>query len=158
MRTIRTLLAAAIVALTATSASAVVQSPHAVLNLGTLLNGIALNASAGTRTFSFSIPGCGYAKATLTMARTRVAGTNLSMTCTRTDAAGVSAAVTTCAWGVGDGICTHVPAQWLRTSSTTETIPFEVDVLGYCSLTCVVASSSAGSSDLLTVTGDVVTQ
>lgn len=158
MRQIRLVTLALAALLVPLGASAAVMGTHGVWKLGTLLAGIALNASAGTRTFTFTNPGGGYAKARFQMARTRVAGTDLTMTCTRTDSSGVAAKVQTCAWGDGDGICTHVDVTWKDTSSATETVTWELEVLGYFAATCIVASTSAGASDLLTVTGDLVAQ
>lgn len=151
-------LAAVVALLLFSSPAFAIQERHARLNLGTLLSAVALNGAEATRTLTITNPGGGYAKAMLAMARTRVAGTDLTMTCTRTNTAGVAAKVQTCAWGDGDGICTHVDVTWKDASSATETVTWEVDMLGYVSATCIVVSTSAGATDFLTTTAELVTQ
>lgn len=160
MKRLRSSLAALLAVFLFAVPAAAIQERHAKLQIpaAQLLSAVALNGAAETRTFTFTNPGGGYAKAMLAMARTRVAGTDLSMTCTRTNTAGVAAKTQRCVYGSTDGICTHYDESWLKTSSTTETITWEIEVLGFVSATCVVASTSAGGTDLLTVTGDLVTQ
>lgn len=134
------------------------QGKHRVYPLGTLLSGIALNADASTRSFTFSNPNGGFAKAVFSMVRTRVAGEDLSMTCSRTNAAGVASKVQTCSWGDGDGICTHVDVTWFDATDGSEAVAWELSMLGWFTGTCTVASTNAGGSDLLTATGNLVTQ
>lgn len=122
-----------------------------------LLTNIALNGSAGVRTFTFNNPGGRFAQANLAMARIRVAGSDLTMTCTRTNMAGVTSKVQTCVYDA-NGACVHVDVTWSDASSSTETTSWEITMLGYKSATCVVASTSAGATDKLTVTGDLVSQ
>jgi hypothetical protein len=124
--------------------------------LGTLLDGIALNAAAGARTFRLTNTGGSYAKANLVMKRTRVAGTDLTMTCTSSQDGGTTNATRqTCAYD-SLGVCSHVTATWKSATSATETLGWEVRIAGWKITDCVVASTSAGGTDLLTVTGDLV--
>lgn len=126
----------------------------------TLLNNIALNASAGTRTFSLTLAQVeGMANLVLTVNRTRHLGTDLTMTCTHSrDGGTTNAAYDTCEYTPGSGTCTYYPVTWKSPNSTSEVLTWEVRVLGYGAPTCVVASSSADGTDLLSVTGELVTQ
>jgi hypothetical protein len=126
----------------------------------TLLSNIALNASAATRTFTVSKDNIhGMAKVVLTVKRTRVAGTDLTMTCTQSpDSGATKGTVQVCEYEAGTGTCTHYTNTWRSGTSTTETLTWEIGVLGYGQLDCTFVSTSAGATDLLTVLGVLVTQ
>lgn len=126
----------------------------------TLLNNIALNAAAGTRTFNLTRAQTkGYARLVLSKKRTRVAGTDLTMACTFSfDGGTTKVEYTTCSYGTGDGICTHVPVTWLDPDDASENQEWSVDILGRGDIECVVTSTSAGATDFLTVLGVLVTQ
>lgn len=120
----------------------------------TVLSAVALNASAGTRTFSIMNPSGAYLKANLEMQRTRVAGTDLTLTCVKTTSdttppATPTGVMTACVWDA-TGVCTSVTATLKSTTSVTETLAWELDISGYTRTDCTVASTSAGGTDLIT--------
>jgi YD repeat-containing protein len=131
---------------------------HRVETLPTLLDDIALNAAAGTRTFSINNPDGGYAIANLELARTRNAGTDMTMTCVATTGSGTPTAQrTTCTYD-GAGTCASVTATMSSSTSVTETLAWVVGIHGWVTTNCVVASTSADGDDKLTVTGNMVAQ
>ena len=130
------------------------QAPHRFRSSGTLLATTALSTGP---TFTIENPGAGYAVANLTMIRTRNAGTDMTMTCTHTNDGGTTnPKVQVCSWS--GGTCTHADVTWKTSTSTTETLAWQVDILGWISTTCTLASTSSNSSDTIKVLGAVVTQ
>lgn len=125
----------------------------------TLLNDIALNGAAGVRTFNLTQAQVeGMAKAVLTVKRTRVAGTDLTMTCTQSPDGSTKTDIDTCEFTPGSGTCTHYPITWKDGNSSSQAQTWEVPLAGYGAVECIVASTSAGASDKLTILGKLVTQ
>lgn len=126
----------------------------------TLLSNIALNGTAAVRTWTLTQAQTdGMAKVVLTVKRTRVAGTDLTMTCTQSPDAGTTkGTIQTCEYAAASGTCTHYQTTWKSANSSTETLTWEMSVLGYGQLDCTFASTSAGATDKLTVYGVMVTQ
>ena len=125
----------------------------------TLLDNIALNGSSTVRTFTLTGKQIdGMAKAVLTVKRTRVAGTDLTMSCTQSPDGGTTLGQLTVCYFDSSGTCTSSTATWKSSTSSTETLTWEVGVLGYGQLACTFASTSAGATDKLTVLGTMVTQ
>lgn len=126
---------------------------HRYRDRGTLLDTTLLS---GSPTFTLNNPGAGYAVALLTMVRTRSAGTDMSMTCVRSnDGFITSAKVQICSYA--GGTCTHADVTWKSATSSTETLAWEVGILGWIQTTCTLTSTSA-TTDTIKVLGSMVTQ
>lgn len=140
-------------ALLAAPGRAAAEAPKSIRPLGTILSSTALNASPS---FTIENPGGAFSKVLLAMNRTRNAGTDLTMTCSRTNTAGIAAKVQTCSWT--GGTCAHVDVVWSDASAVSEITTFEINVHGYPTATCTVASTASNGSDLISVTGDLVSE
>jgi hypothetical protein len=150
-----------------TNPSAYTVAPHNIspkggnraVSYGTLLDDIALNGAASVRTFSVNNQGGGFAYLNMEVVRTRVAGTDLTLTCLSTvrESTAPTAQRTTCTFDA-NGACTSKTATLQSTTSSTETLAWTVNVLGWLRTTCVFASTSAGATDKLTVYANVVAQ
>ena len=140
--------------LLSTTAALADEAPlHRYRDRGTLLDTTLLS---GSPTFTISNPGAGYAVALLTMVRTRSAGTDLSMTCARSNDGFVSSAkVQICSYA--GGTCTHADVTWKSATSVTETLAWEVGILGWIQTKCTLTSTSA-TTDTIKVDASVVTQ
>jgi hypothetical protein len=148
-------LAAALTVLIAAPAMAQEAPLHRVRDLGALLASTVLS---GSPSFTISNPGGGYAKASLTMVRTRSAGTDMTMTCTQSRNGGTTKAkIQTCEFTAASGTCTHYDVTWKSATSSTETLTWEVTTLGYPLTYCTLASTSA-DTDTIAVTGMLVSQ
>lgn len=124
----------------------------------TLLSAAPLNGAAATLTVTrTAVQKKGFTRWVLNVLRTRVAGTDLTMTCTNSFDANVNkASLTTCTYDA-TGVCTSVAAVMKSTTSASEKLVWEVNLGGYGRLDCVFASTAAGAGDLLTVQGVMVT-
>lgn len=117
--------------------------------LGTLVNNLDLTAS---RTIDISNQGKGYGVLVLYFKLTRVAATNVSMTCTASDDAHVTAFdLQTCT--VTAGACTSDDASWSKDVTGNKNWPWRVEIEGFQDIRCVVTDTAGGASDFLTVTG-----
>jgi hypothetical protein len=127
-----------------------------VRDVSPLLAATALN---GGPSFTITNPGGGYAKALLTIVRTRAAGTDLTMTCSQSRDGGTTyAKMQTCEYTAASGTCTHYDVTWKSPTSTTETLSWEVAIAGQPLTRCTFASTSSNGSDTSAVTGMLVTQ
>ncbi len=124
----------------------------------TCLSGVALNASAATRTCTIENPSGAYSFATVEAARTRVAGTDFSMTCVSTNGTGTPAALRGGCERDASGTCEFAPDTEIDTTSSTLTYGWEVRLRGWTRMACTFASTSAGGTDLLTMNYRLVTQ
>ena len=125
-------------------------SGHAYKNLGTLLSAGALNGSPTITLKAKDISG--YGLVALDIAFTRVAATNVAMTCTTsTDDGTTKFTLQSCAVSAGD--CTSSGASWTKTTSVTGKWTWRVDTVGLNYLQCTFTGASAGATDLLTITG-----
>lgn len=158
----------ALLLLAAVPASADIGPEHLLVPVtGTgkvLINDVALNAAAGSRTLTLStaagsLPARGFGVLVLSVKRTRVAGTDLTMTCTQSPDGGTTDyGLAECESAAASGVCTFYQQTWKDPGSASVNWTWRVDILGYSELECVFASASAGANDKLTVTGSVVTQ
>lgn len=129
-----------------------------------LINNVALNAAAASRTLTLStaagsLPVRGYGVLVLSVKRTRNAGSDLTMTCTQSPDGGTTDfPLAECESAAASGVCTYYQQTWKDAGSVSANWTWRVDILGYSEVECVFASTSANGSDLLTVTGSVVTQ
>lgn len=165
MKRVALVLAALLVSATAHAAVAekhLIQPPFDTGKV--LLNNIALNGAAGVRTLTLSsaagsLPAHGFAKLVLSVKRTRVAGTDLTMTCTQSPDGGTTDyALEECESAAASGTCEFYTQTWSDSAAASKNHTWSVDILGYTELECIFASTSAGATDKLTVTGQVVTQ
>lgn len=126
----------------------------------TFLATAALNGSAASLTFTINNPNGAYTYANLELVRTRVAGSDLTMTCKSTTN-GISSAPTAtrgvCTYDAS-GVCTQLTATRKSSTSVTETLPWTVNILGWTRTDCTVASTGAGVTDTIAVTGRMVTR
>jgi hypothetical protein len=149
------LLAAVIILLAVDPALAQEGPRHRIHDLGTVLASTALS---GGPVFTITNPGAGFAKAVLTMNRTRSAGTDMTMTCTQSrDGGTTKAKLQTCEFTAASGTCTHYDVTWKSSTSSSEILSWEVTVLGQPLTYCTLASTSA-DTDTIVVTGMLVTQ
>ncbi len=120
---------------------------------------VALNGAAATRTITFDNSSHAYDKAVLEVWRTRAAGTDLTATCKGTvnPTATPESVMGVCSYDAS-GVCTFSAGTLKSNTSTSEKLAWEVSLTGWAKVTCVFASTSAGASDLLTVTGRLVAQ
>lgn len=124
------------------------------LDLGTLLSSTALSTGP---TFIIYNPGGMYKQANLIMARTRSAGTDMTMTCTRSLNNGTTkGTMQNCT--DSSGTCTHNTVTLKSPTSSTETLAWELTVLGWPYSQCTMASASSTGSDLLVVTGALIAE
>lgn len=128
--------------------------------LGTLVDDVALNAAAATRTASVLLEGskAGYDIAIMHIDLTHTAATDVQMSCTITPSAADSAGVLQqCA--VSAGACTSSDASWTKAVSGDKVFLWRVDISGFPgTLACVLSGTSAGANDKVTVKGWLVTK
>ena len=153
------------IAMAQTAAPRHLVAPASVTGAGkVLINNKALNASAGDRTLTLStnagsLPAQGYAELVLSVKRTRAAGTDLTMTCTQSPDGGTTDfQLAECESAASSGVCTYYQQTWKDAGAVSANWTWTVRILGYSEVECIFASTSAGGSDFLTVTGFVVTQ
>jgi hypothetical protein len=143
----------ALLAPTVASAAVPVVAANREYPLGTLLSGVALNASSASRTFSLDDDReFGFNLLVAYVYLTRSAATDVRMTCTGAPDAESGPAVLqdiTVASGVG----TSDDARFQKAVSGTAAWPWRVDVTGYRNVKCTLSGTSGGSSDLVTVKG-----
>jgi hypothetical protein len=121
------------------------------------LTATALN---GVATFTITNTDSQYYQANLEVARTRLAGTDLTMTCVSTTSrtATPTAQRQDCEMASSSATCTHYQTIWKSPTSSTETLAWEVKILGWYRTDCTFASTLAGGSDFVAVTGALVSQ
>jgi hypothetical protein len=130
--------------------------------LGTLLNGVALNAVAATRTANIDLQNerTGYDVLALHIAHTNASGAlTITMDCFNDPDAGdaVTAQLQDCT--VSTGTCTSSDADWSKAVTTSKTWVWRVDVAGLPGqVNCVFAASGAGATDTILVKGWLVTK
>lgn len=125
----------------------------------TYLAAAALNGSAASLTFTISNPNGAYSYANLELTRVRVSGTDLTMTCKSTTN-GSSAPVGTrgvCTYDAA-GVCTEITATRKSATSSSETLPWIVNIHGWTRTDCTLASTAAGATDTIAVAGRMVTK
>lgn len=124
----------------------------------TLLNAVALNAAAATRTFEVTEQEmAGYSVLALFVKFARSAATDVQMSCTASDDAGTTDyTLHSCA--VAAGVCTSSAASWKYTTSSTGNWVWRVDTMGLPRVTCTFSGTSGGANDLVTVTGYAIAQ
>lgn len=152
---------ALVLTLAAAPASAGLQQPKQIITgVGTLLSGVALNASAATRTFDLALANefTGFGILTVYVNYTNSAATDVQMSCTSKPSSTVSAAtLQSCA--VSAGTCTSTDAGWNNSVSGDEVFVWRVDINNYPgTLSCVFSGTSAGAGDLITVDGWLATE
>jgi hypothetical protein len=122
-----------------------------------LLNGVAANASAGSRTVTVNTGG--YRKLTWTVALTRHLATALTIACSASTDSLVTyaniAAVT-----VNGGAVTMSPATWTYGGATgtltgNDAVTVDMGVSTYDGVSCVFGATSGDGTDLLKVSGVV---
>lgn len=120
---------------------------------------LTLSGAEATRDFTIDNPRGRFAFVNLKVSRTRSTGTDLTMTCKSTTRSSTTptATRTICTYDTA-GVCISKTAQLKSTTSSTETLAWRVDILGWERTDCVLASSSAGAGDKATVTGRKVTR
>lgn len=143
-------------------ASLSVETLHAVNNPSTAttyLATTALNSAASALTFRLTNPGGQYAMANIEITRTRVAGTDLTLTCkSSTTPGGTPTAVrTTCSYDAS-GVCLSSTATKKSGTSTTETLAWQINIRGWLVTDCTFASTAAGASDFVGAVGNMVSQ
>jgi len=129
--------------------------------LGTLVNAVALNAAAASRTATFSVDGdrSGYDLAALYIEHSNSSGAlTVTMSCTNLPSATDSdATLQDCT--IASGVCTSDDASWEKSVTTDTVWPWRVDISGFPGqIDCVFAASGAGASDTITVKGWLVTK
>lgn len=130
--------------------------------IGTLLNNIALDAAAGTRTFTvaeatLNKAGRGYSTLGLTFVHTNNTSTDIGWTCTCAGTkGGTEGTLQSCT--VSSGVCTLNDASWTKTVSGNKNFYVPMTITGCRPITCVVTSTGASSTDKLTLTGVLVAQ
>jgi hypothetical protein len=113
-----------------------------------VLSAVALNASAGSRTFT--LPVSRYAKTVVQVDLTRTAATDLQLTCTGSLNGGATygeIASTSISAGVG----TMSAYRDVFALTTSRNILFEYDTRNYDSFRCVVSGTSGGAADTINV-------
>lgn len=134
--------------------------------IGTLLNDIALNAGASTRTFTIGpLIGTGlttgddklegYTWLDLRFKFTYSASSDVGISCTTSENDGTDEdIIQDCT--IASGVCTSSDASWLKAVSASKKWRWRIGIKNGKRATCVVTSTGAGSSDKLTVKGKVV--
>jgi hypothetical protein len=113
-----------------------------------LLDGVALNAVAASRTFTLATVGFG--KVTVQANLTRTAATDLRLTCTASLDEGASyGSVTSTSIAAGTGTVSAYVDVFAVSGSAN--VLLEYDVRTYDKLRCVVSGTSGGANDLITI-------
>jgi len=121
-------------------------------SLGVLLNGVALNANAGSRTITVT-PNQQYVRLILTVNFTYGAASTVTVTPKCTDNALTTAGSITSA-SVSSGTSTDtVYTRSFATGSASANFQWSFSVLGAYQCTYLLGGASAGSSDTVVVTG-----
>ena len=119
----------------------------------TLINDVALNAAAGTRTFALTEQDMrGYGILTVFVDFAHSAATDVQMVCSASDDQGTTDfPVQSCA--VAAGVCTSTDANWTKAVAGNDEWIWRVDIVGIPYLECVFSGTSGGASDKVVVTG-----
>jgi hypothetical protein len=113
-----------------------------------MLNAVAANAAAASRTFTIDTEG--YVAVALQVDYVYTAGTAVTMTCTKSLNQGTTyASVTSTSVAGGTGTVTAYADSFAVTASTNFTL--EYDVRNYDKLRCVAAVTGGGAADTITV-------
>lgn len=121
---------------------------HATTNSKKLLAGVALNATAGTRTVTLDVSGL--SSLIWQVDLTRSAVTSLTMTCTASLNAGSSYANENSV-AIAAGTATLTTLTWTKTLSASQNELIKLDVSVYDKISCLFGGASAGGSDLVDV-------
>ena len=118
-----------------------------------------LNGTAASLTFTISNGDGKYSYANIEVSRTRVAGTDLTLTCKSTTRKSTTptAVRTKCDYDAS-GVCTSVTATLKSATSATEVLAWRVSVAGWERTDCTFASTAAGATDLVSATGRLVAE
>ena len=141
---------------------------HETFKLGTLIDDLAFTTTptatvpdrltSGTVT-NLAQSGLGFAMLVLEIDATRVAYTDISMTCTHSRDGGTNVfTIQTCDTSTTLGTCTSLDAAWLKTTSVSVKYTWRVGILGLRQVACTFAATAAGAGDDVTVTGYIITQ
>jgi len=124
----------------------------------TLINGIALNATASTRTFEVTEQEVqGYGLLDVYINHTNSAATDVQMDCNASNDAGATDfAIQSCS--ITAGVCTSTDANWTKAVAASDTWVWRIDILGFPRVNCVFSGTSAGGSDTVTVTAIAIAQ
>lgn len=152
----RHLLAALLVICLAASAQAQTYEPRGsrfqYLNSSTgsvnLLSGVALNASAGTRTITLLTGG--WKKVSIFVQFTYNAATDVRLTCSASGDAGTNYGPIQTS-SIASGTATLSDLVDVKAVTASKKFVVEYDVTTYDRLQCVFSGTSAGGSDLITV-------
>lgn len=128
---------------------------------GTLINDVALNAAAASRTLTLDLdyPRDGYDSAVFHVVHTNSAGAlDIIMSCTVTPTAGDTAgAAQECT--LSSGVCTSDDASWKKSVTGSKAWVWRVDIGGYPGdVKCVFSAAGAGANDKITVKSWLVTE
>ena len=114
-----------------------------------LLNAVAANAAAASRTFEIDVTG--WVKATIQVDYIYTAGTAVTMTCTGSLNQGLSyASLTSTAITAGTGTVTAYVDSFAVAAASANFL-LEYDVRTYDKLKCVAAVTGGGAADTITV-------
>jgi hypothetical protein len=113
-----------------------------------VLSAVALNATASTRTVT--LPVAGYSRLTLQVELTRVAATDVQVTCTGSiNGGGTYAQETSVTISAGTG--TLAAYHDVFATTTSQNFLTKYDVRGIDKIACVLSGTSAGATDLIDV-------
>lgn len=125
--------------------------------LGVQLSGVALNASAATRTITI-VPAQQYARVLFTVNFTYAAATTVTITPTCTDSASTTKG-SILSGNVASGVSTDVAyTRSVATGSASMNFQWNFGIAGEHTCSFVFAGASAGASDLVTVSATLVTR
>lgn len=125
-----------------------------VRQLGTLVNAATLDAASST----FSVDSiAGYHVISLTFDLTRSAATQIAMSCTQSNDSGTTNAELQDCHST-NGVCDLDDASMTKTVAGNKTWNYRIDIKGMSGqVDCTVTDTNGGSSDVLTVTGEMGT-
>jgi hypothetical protein len=113
-----------------------------------VLSAVALNATAATRTVT--LPVAGYSRLTMQIELTRVAATDVQVTCTGSiNGGGTYALVTSGTTSSGTGTLSAYHDVFATT--TSQNFMTQYDVRGLDKIACVLSGTAAGGTDLVDV-------
>ena len=129
------------------------EGKHRWRDVGTVLNAVACNASAGTRTWTAtSGSGAGFGLAAFQFDFTYNAATAVTWTCFGSlDGGTTYAELQSCS--VSSGTCTSTDAVWSKAVSASDDWIWRVDFLGLSDIKCTLACTGGGASDTTIVYG-----
>ena len=150
MRTIKIALAL----LTLTACSGRDTGLHSTQKLGALLTAQTL---ASSRSFSLTESQLrGYAVLSVMINFTYNAATAITMSCTGNDGVSASAFIPQ-SCDTANGVCTATDASFTKAVSASKILVYRVNIVGFNAVTCTIAGTGGGASDLITVNGTLST-